>query len=62
MQVRGLKSGHISQRLYCDCVAPHAGAWIEIQSGLIRFNPKNVAPHAGAWIEIIVPPSLKDNI
>ena len=33
-------------------VAPHAGAWIEINIrnaiGLLQY----VAPHAGAWIEI----------
>ena len=33
-------------------VAPHAGAWIEIQQTVYRSKKKLVAPHAGAWIEI----------
>ena len=33
-------------------VAPHVGAWIEIQViGYKSFDIK-VAPHVGAWIEI----------
>ena len=34
------------------CVAPHAGAWIEIPSRGVDGQNINVAPHAGAWIEI----------
>ena len=34
------------------CVAPHAGAWIEIEEEDIRVDEQQVAPHAGAWIEI----------
>ena len=33
-------------------VAPHAGAWIEIQEAKAAFEEGLVAPHAGAWIEI----------
>ncbi len=33
-------------------VAPHAGAWIEINRLLICLYCSRVAPHAGAWIEI----------
>ncbi len=33
-------------------VAPHAGAWIEIQKNLFLISTVDVAPHAGAWIEI----------
>ncbi len=34
------------------CVAPHAGAWIEILLAFVVGDLVNVAPHAGAWIEI----------
>ena len=35
-----------------DCVAPYAGAWIEILA-MERFREAaDVAPYAGAWIEI----------
>ena len=33
-------------------VAPHAGAWIEIQASAAMGAENEVAPHAGAWIEI----------
>ena len=33
-------------------VAPHAGAWIEINMYRYRLAIRCVAPHAGAWIEI----------
>ena len=33
-------------------VAPHVGAWIEINKFNIIEKPKIVAPHVGAWIEI----------
>ena len=53
---RGLKRGRDSVRRQIDCVAPHAGAWIEtfisIVIGFILFL---VAPHAGAWIETLNP-------
>ena len=35
-----------------EFVAPHAGAWIEIQGSASHELIKFVAPHAGAWIEI----------
>ena len=34
------------------CVAPHAGAWIEIMARATAATRLLVAPHAGAWIEI----------
>ena len=34
-------------------VAPHAGAWIEINPRLYEATSPLVAPHAGAWIEIV---------
>ena len=33
-------------------VAPHAGAWIEIEKYVTFTASAQVAPHAGAWIEI----------
>ena len=33
-------------------VAPHAGAWIEIEMVRLAEGLGYVAPHAGAWIEI----------
>ena len=33
-------------------VAPHAGAWIEMEHCCTVQMTVNVAPHAGAWIEI----------
>ena len=38
-------------------VAPHAGAWIEIDKELKENHQIVVAPHAGAWIEMLVLPS-----
>ena len=35
------------------CVAPHAGAWIEINDVALSTGSIPVAPHAGAWIEIL---------
>ncbi len=32
-------------------VAPHAGAWIETETGIAICTDRPVAPHAGAWIE-----------
>ena len=37
------------------CVAPHAGAWIEISGWAAIGMWRAVAPHAGAWIEIGLP-------
>ncbi len=38
----------------CDShkVAPHVGAWIEMQHPSLKKSSGNVAPHVGAWIEI----------
>ena len=33
-------------------VAPHVGAWIEIDAGGVKDTCRLVAPHVGAWIEI----------
>ena len=33
-------------------VAPHAGAWIEIDTPPEACEDISVAPHAGAWIEM----------
>ena len=33
-------------------VAPHVGAWIEIDYEENRRAERYVAPHVGAWIEI----------
>ena len=38
----------------CAIVAPHAGAWIEMETMLDMKKFKRVAPHAGAWIEILL--------
>ena len=35
-----------------QAVAPHAGAWIEIDAQKKHAKEYTVAPHAGAWIEI----------
>ena len=42
-------------------VAPHAGAWIEINGTFTVPNGVKVAPHAGAWIEMIMILSLRWN-
>ena len=34
------------------CVAPLAGAWIEINIPIVTLSTSLVAPLAGAWIEI----------
>ena len=38
-------------------VAPHVGAWIEIDATLESVQSFAVAPHVGAWIEMS-PPAL----
>ena len=35
------------------CVAPLAGAWIEISGEMQQEKESGVAPLAGAWIEIL---------
>ena len=35
------------------CVAPYAGAWIEISGVNSGTSSIRVAPYAGAWIEIL---------
>ena len=42
------------------CVAPLAGAWIEIAVVGMNFSDTTVAPLAGAWIEILVTPCSYD--
>ena len=37
-----------------ECVAPYAGAWIEMPPLPVRSGTLPVAPYAGAWIEILV--------
>ena len=39
-------------------VAPHVGAWIEIDSLPEVGEDRQVAPHVGAWIEILPPDNL----
>ena len=34
-------------------VAPHWGAWIEIDITRLLVDKRKVAPHWGAWIEIV---------
>lgn len=36
--------------MYVFAVAPHAGAWIEIEMNRMRLSVGIVAPYAGAWI------------
>ena len=38
-------------------VAPHMGAWIEIDEFYFEEHTYNVAPHMGAWIEIRLHPN-----
>ena len=52
MRVRGLKSLLVVELAILLAVAPHAGAWIEIQRISLVAVQSFVAPHAGAWIEI----------
>ena len=42
-----------------SCVAPLAGAWIEITQNMSAKVVQAVAPLAGAWIEIKKRPTLK---
>ena len=50
--VRGLKSAVPAGEVARVVVAPHWGAWIEIQDRLPTRAEHEVAPHWGAWIEI----------
>ena len=34
-------------------VAPHAGAWVEIEVSNMDGHGREVAPHAGAWVEMV---------
>ena len=53
MRVRGLKCLRHNEIRTNVRVAPHAGAWIEINRFMSRPSlNRSVAPHAGAWIEI----------
>ena len=52
MWERGLKSEVDAYRFAKYAVAPHVGAWIEIQWYQIPRHVYDVAPHVGAWIEI----------
>ena len=52
MRVRGLKLPCAAGMLPDGQVAPHAGAWIEIDATSWETGTISVAPHAGAWIEI----------
>ena len=52
-RVCGLKYTEKSRQRRGEKVAPFAGVWIEISSGLPVFSCKRVAPFAGVWIEII---------
>ena len=49
---RGLKLQFLILWWHGKNVAPHAGAWIEIETTLNSEASVGVAPHAGAWIEI----------
>ena len=35
-----------------ELVAPHVGAWIEMENDRTTLGNYKVAPHVGAWIEI----------
>ena len=50
--VRGLKFHTVLIDIDFHLVAPHVGAWIEIDFRYFSHDFKNVAPHVGAWIEI----------
>ena len=50
--VRGLKLFEYVILSISDMVAPHWGAWIEIDFGRKHHDQEQVAPHWGAWIEM----------
>ena len=47
-----MKFRDASRNLLASNVAPHVGAWIEIEEVAPLASPSGVAPHVGAWIEI----------
>ena len=49
---RELKYPLLYQELHLSLVAPHTGAWIEINTPPFFLDILKVAPHTGAWIEI----------
>ena len=49
---RGLKSVLLFNTNVYVCVAPYAGAWIEMMNQRRLKRIHMVAPYAGAWIEI----------
>ena len=49
---RGLKYIFRFFQFFAECVAPLAGAWIEISPTPLVSAPGWVAPLAGAWIEM----------
>ena len=51
--VRGLKLDIETHLTEAEIVAPHMGAWIEINIQTMHRVDESVAPHMGAWIEII---------
>ena len=51
--VRGLKSDRRVVRKRGNPVAPHWGAWIEMDCFRKWLRAGLVAPHWGAWIEIV---------
>ena len=54
-RVRGLKFHFVQSFVKNWIVAPHPGAWIEIEARRrIRRHEGAVAPHPGAWIEILI--------
>ena len=50
---RGLKSCSADAGQGAIRVAPHRGAWIEIDDFVFGIVRRDVAPHRGAWIEIL---------
>ena len=50
--MRGLKSQLTGDVYRHVQVAPHVGAWIEIDLLRLAISLLSVAPHVGAWIEI----------
>ena len=55
---RGLKYRYRRLNIKHGCVAPFAGAWIEIISSVMISTSVKVAPFVGAWIEIAILKSL----
>ena len=53
LRERGLKFYILDRCTIGCCVAPLAGAWIEISINPFSASYHSVAPLAGAWIEIL---------